>query len=68
MDRDISITIQAFLKSVVENYPAKEKWAAEDEAELINRVTICRNVFKNQYNIVIKNQKKGIQNGNNSQN
>jgi len=68
MDRDVSITLQAFLKSVVENYPAKDAWTADDEAELINRVAICRNVFKNQYKIVINNQNKGAQNGNNSQN
>lgn len=62
MDRDVSITLQAFLKSVVENYPAKDAWTKADEDEIINRVTICRNVFKNQYKIVITNQNKGAGN------
>jgi len=68
MDRDISITLQAFLKSVVENYPAKDAWTKADEDEIINRVAICRNVFVNQYKIVFNNQNKGAPNGNNSQN
>ena len=66
--REISIILQAFMKSVVENYTTKSHWNAEDEEEIRNRVQICRNIYKHHLTDVLNNQNKGVQNGNNSQN
>ena len=50
---DKSILLQAIMKSVINNYPSKDKWNQADEGELIKRVGSCLEVFKHHYKALI---------------